>query len=172
MDLNNIYELWDRFDASDVVEMELEMQGVRFSLKTAQASPAQSEFFSENSSQAGKAISVGEKNLSKKNISQEARRDASDELDHSKEEKAASAGKKEGIAVKAPLVGTFYQAPSPDAEPFVKVGQEVHKGDVIGIIEAMKLMNDVLATADGVVQEILAEDGTMVEYDQVLITIA
>lgn len=74
--------------------------------------------------------------------------------------------------VKAPLVGTFYRAPSPDDKPFVLVGQSVKKGDVLGIIEAMKLMNEILAPEDGVVESILAENGSMVEYNQVLLTLS
>lgn len=171
MDLNNIYELWDRFDASDVVEMELEMQGVRFSLKTAQA--ARSTATSEIGEQAvaggkGKKADMPAKSPSVENAVE----NTLVNTDNTVKKPVEAMGRKEAIEVKAPLLGTFYQAPSPDAQPFVKVGQEIHKGDVIGIIEAMKLMNDVVATADGVVQEILVEDGMMVEYDQVLITIA
>ena len=71
--------------------------------------------------------------------------------------------------ITAPLVGTFYTKPSPDAKPFVQVGQMVHKGDVVGIIEAMKLMNEVTADCDGTVKEVAAENGTMVEYGQPLV---
>ena len=67
------------------------------------------------------------------------------------------------------LVGTFYTAAGPDEEPFVKPGQSVHAGDVIGIIEAMKLMNEVTADCDGTVKEVAAENGTMVEYGQPLV---
>lgn len=73
-----------------------------------------------------------------------------------------------GIPVKAPLVGTFYCAPSPEDNPFVSVGQSVKKGDVIGIIEAMKLMNEITAPESGVVKSILAQNGNMVEYGEVL----
>ena len=74
-------------------------------------------------------------------------------------------------AVKAPLVGTFYRAGAPGEKPFVTEGQEIHKGDVIGIIEAMKLMNEVTSTEDGIVTEISAADGQLVEYDQVLLLV-
>lgn len=76
-----------------------------------------------------------------------------------------------GKIVKSPLVGTYYSAPSPDAEPFVKVGDTVKKGQVIGIIEAMKLMNEIESEHDGVVEEILAENEKMVEYGQPLFRI-
>jgi acetyl-CoA carboxylase biotin carboxyl carrier protein len=72
-------------------------------------------------------------------------------------------------AVRAPLVGTFYAAPSPGADPFVRVGDEVEAGQTIGIVEAMKLMNPILVDEAGVVTEILVGDTESVEYDQVLL---
>ena len=74
----------------------------------------------------------------------------------------------EGHVVKAPMVGTFYRSPSPDAKPFVEVGQAVKEGDVICIIEAMKLMNEIDADAAGTVKAILVENGQPVEYGQPL----
>ena len=76
------------------------------------------------------------------------------------------AGEISGKMVKAPIVGTFYAAPSPDKAPFVKVGDEVKKGDVIMIIESMKLMNEIQSEFDGVVDKILVDDGQAVEFDQ------
>src|SRR5699024_5682867 len=70
----------------------------------------------------------------------------------------------EGNQVKAPLVGTFYAAPAEGADPFVSVGDKVKKGQVIGIVEAMKLMNEVESDFDGTVTDILVENGEMVEY--------
>jgi acetyl-CoA carboxylase biotin carboxyl carrier protein len=74
----------------------------------------------------------------------------------------------EGHVVKAPMVGTFYRSASPDAKPFVEVGQGVKEGDTICIIEAMKLMNEIEADASGVVKAILVENGQPVEYGQAL----
>lgn len=73
--------------------------------------------------------------------------------------------------VKAPLVGTFYAAPSPDAAPYVSVGQKVQKGDVLCIVEAMKNMNEIECPCDGTVVDILASNGELVEFNQVLIQI-
>lgn len=84
---------------------------------------------------------------------------------------AAAAVSSSGNAVKAPIVGTYYAAPGPDKEPFVTVGKEVKKGDVIMIIESMKLMNEVQSEFDGVVKEILVENGTPVEFDQTIMII-
>ena len=84
-----------------------------------------------------------------------------------KEKPAAITGK----TVKSPLVGTFYAAPSPEAETFVKIGDTVQKGQVLGIVEAMKLMNEIESEYDGVVEEILIGNEDMVEYGQPLFVI-
>ena len=78
----------------------------------------------------------------------------------------------EGHVVKAPMVGTFYRSPSPDAKVFVEVGQAVKEGDTICIIEAMKLMNEIEADASGTVKAILVENGQPVEYGQPLFILA
>jgi len=74
----------------------------------------------------------------------------------------------EGHVVKAPMVGTFYRSASPDAKPFVEVGQTIKEGQTICIIEAMKLMNEIEADASGVVKAVLVENGQPVEYGQPL----
>lgn len=76
-----------------------------------------------------------------------------------------------GNVVKAPIVGTFYSAPSPDDAPFVTVGKSVKKGDVIFIIESMKVMSEVNSDFDGVVKEILVKNGDALEYDQPIMII-
>lgn len=73
-----------------------------------------------------------------------------------------------GNAITSPMVGTFYSAPSPDAEPFVKVGQDINKGTKVCIIEAMKLMNEIESEFSGKVTEICVTDGQPVEFGQVL----
>lgn len=76
-----------------------------------------------------------------------------------------------GNTVSSPLVGTFYASPSPDAEPFVKTGDRVKKGQVLGIIEAMKLMNEIESEYDGVVEAVLVNNEEIVEYGQPLFRI-
>ena len=73
--------------------------------------------------------------------------------------------------MEAPIVGTFYSSPAPDKEPFVAVGKQVKKGDVLFIIESMKLMNEIQSEYDGEVAEILVEDGAPVEYGQPIMVI-
>ena len=77
-----------------------------------------------------------------------------------------------GNIVKSPLVGTFYAAPAEDAEPFVKVGDSVKEGQVLAIVEAMKLMNEIESDFTGTVKEILVENGQAVEYGQPLFVIS
>jgi acetyl-CoA carboxylase biotin carboxyl carrier protein len=77
----------------------------------------------------------------------------------------------DGHAVTSPMVGTFYRSPSPGASAFVEVGQTVNAGDVICIVEAMKMMNQIEADKSGTVTAILVDDGEAVEFDQVLVTI-
>ena len=74
-------------------------------------------------------------------------------------------------AVKSPMVGTFYRSPGPDAAPFVEVGQSVRTGDVLCIVEAMKMMNQIEADHAGTVTAIHAENGEPVEFDQPLLTV-
>lgn len=76
-----------------------------------------------------------------------------------------------GNVVKSPLVGTYYAASSPDSDPFVKVGDKVSKGQVLGIVEAMKLMNEIESEFDGTVKEILVENEQMVEFGQPMFVI-
>lgn len=73
------------------------------------------------------------------------------------------------VCIKSPLVGTFYRSMTPEAKPYVMVGQEVKKGDVLALIEAMKLMNEVIAPMDGVIEGIIAENDELVQFNEVLI---
>ena len=74
-------------------------------------------------------------------------------------------------SVKSPIIGTAYLAPEPGAKPFVEIGKKIKKGDTVMIVEAMKTMNHVPSTSDGIVKKISVEDGQPVEYDQVLILV-
>lgn len=140
MELNNIFELWDRFESSPVDEMELEMNGIHFSLKKSSNVSSVAPSKNTNISQAPQTVAEEVPTIEK-------------------------------TGVTAPLVGVFYSAPSPDAAPFVKVGDTVSEGDVVCIIEAMKLMNEVKSPVSGTVKDILISDESMVEYGQMLIVI-
>lgn len=75
------------------------------------------------------------------------------------------------VKVESPIVGTFYRKPTPDAEPFVKEGAQVNKGDTLCIVEAMKLMNEIEAPVSGRIEKVLLTDGQVVEYGEVLFLI-
>ena len=83
----------------------------------------------------------------------------------------ATAPQPTGKTIKAPMVGVFNKAASPEAEPYVTVGKTVKKGDTVCIIEAMKLMNEIQAEEDGTIKEILVKDGDIIEYGQPLFVI-
>lgn len=77
----------------------------------------------------------------------------------------------DGQTLRSPMVGTFYAAPSPGADPYVKLGQAVKKGDTLGVIEAMKMFNPIEAEHDGVIKAVLVENGQPVEFDEPLFVI-
>ena len=84
---------------------------------------------------------------------------------------AAEEESSELTSITSPMVGTFYRSPAPGKPPFIEIGQKVRVGDVVCIVEAMKMMNQVKSDVDGVVREIHIEDGQPVEFDQPLISI-
>ena len=88
-----------------------------------------------------------------------------------KPEAAKSETKPAGDVVKSPIVGTFYEAPSPDSDPFIAVGQRVESGQTLCIIEAMKIMNEIEAEFSGTVEKILVSNASPVEFDQPLFII-
>ncbi len=83
-------------------------------------------------------------------------------------ESIESAPKENFLEIRSPMVGTFYRAPAPDAEPYVKIGDRIEPGKVLCIIEAMKLMNEIEAETSGKITDILVENGKPVEYNQLL----
>jgi acetyl-CoA carboxylase biotin carboxyl carrier protein len=89
-------------------------------------------------------------------------------------EQSSGGGKElpDGHVIRAPMVGTYYGSPTPDAPPFVKVGQQVKSGDVLGIIEAMKMFNQIEAEVSGTIAAVLVSSGQPVEFDEPLFVIA
>lgn len=165
MDLKDVYELLDKFDASACCEMVLNLNGTQLSLKKYSSIAVPSGLNNAsglNNVAAGNTQTVVSSNIQAGLQGAVTQTQAEQVTDN------ASAG--DAVEIKAPLVGTFYQAPGLDEQPYVKVGQQVKKGDVVGIIEAMKLMNEVVAPQDGIILSIDATDGNMVQYGQVLFT--
>lgn len=85
--------------------------------------------------------------------------------------KASKEASLSGNIIKTPIVGTFYRSPSPGSEAFVKIGSKVKRGDVLCIVEAMKMLNEIESEFDGEVTQILVSDGDMVEFEQPIIVI-
>lgn len=90
---------------------------------------------------------------------------------HTTETESVQEEEKEGVYVKSPAVGVFYSAPAPGSKPFVAIGDTVHPGDTLCIIEAMKLMNEITCEVEGTVADICVGNGQVVEYDQPLFRI-
>ncbi|MDD6572678.1 MAG: acetyl-CoA carboxylase biotin carboxyl carrier protein [Thermoflexaceae bacterium] len=152
MNIEEVYKLMGKFEGSLLTEMELEMEGVKISLKKGLSDMRGISGVSHADTAVVLTDNAGKtKTVQKKEEIKTESQDA--------------------VLVKAPLVGTFYRAASPEEKPFVMVGQKVKKGDVVGIIEAMKLMNEITAPQDGIIEAIETEDGSMVEYDEVLMRI-
>ena len=110
-------------------------------------------------------IKVSKNNVSVSNNSSQISKNINPSFDSSKDTKNFTSG----IEVTSPIIGTAYHAPEPGAKKFVEVGKKIKKGDTVMIVEAMKTMNHVPSTNDGVVKKILVEDGQPVEYGQTLV---
>ena len=156
-DIDEIKELLNAFDSSKATEIEVRgMDGERLIFKQTTAAPVIVANEQPIIAQQPTTVTT--------TIPQAVSNDAPSTC--TKEEAV-----QEGTLIPSPMVGVFYAASSPDAEPYVKVGSKVHKGDVLCLIEAMKLMNEVQSEFDGVVKEILVSDGAAVEYDQPIMII-
>lgn len=165
MDIKEIVQLMERFDASKATKLQFKSGDAELVLESATvqnqyAQPVEIPLVSQ-------PVSAGNVTVVQQAVPGNGNVTATGNTGTAKAEPAEIDGK----LVKAPLVGTFYCAPSPEETPFVTVGQSVKKGDVVAIIEAMKLMNEITAPADGVVKSIFAENGNMVEYGEVLMVL-
>lgn len=168
MDIKEIVQLMERFDASKATKLQLKSGDTELVLESA---PAQTVYAQpSDAGNASQQMSGSMVTVVQQTAPGNGKVLASANAGAEKKSKTAEA-ELSGITVKAPLVGTFYCAPSPEDKPFVSVGQRVKKGDVVGIIEAMKLMNEITAPEDGVVKTIFAENGNMVEYGEVLMVL-
>ncbi|MDO4473399.1 MAG: acetyl-CoA carboxylase biotin carboxyl carrier protein [Eubacteriales bacterium] len=153
MELKEIYGLWDRFESSSATKLELDYQGTHLKLEKGNDGVVMQPVVSTPVAAGAngcEALSVKENT-----VATDQKRDVSEA---------------EIKELKAPLVGIFYRAAAPGEKPYVEAGQKIAKGDIIGIIEAMKVMNEITAKEDGIVEEILAEDAALVEYNQTLLT--
>lgn len=141
MELNDIKTLIDYVSEKDVAEVVVEKDGTKIVVRKYAPSEAKAKERTQSDSQKEE---VGLKEKDKK-----------EKKDSWKE-------------IRSPMVGTFYRAPSPDSPPYVEVGTEFKKGDVLCLVEAMKLFNEITADEPGIIREILVENASPVEYGQVL----
>jgi acetyl-CoA carboxylase biotin carboxyl carrier protein len=163
MDINEIDRLMQRFEQSSLCELELTLGGDSLRMRKPEARIA----VSADVPKAGIDTAVVNTQMSEKEAGLPIQTDGNEADAQLKAENQIP----EGCKVTAPLVGTFYRAPQPGAEPYVEVGKRVQKGDAIGMIEAMKIMNEIPAPTDGVVVSIEADDAQFVEFEQVLVVI-
>lgn len=155
MDIRKIKKLIDLIQESDVAEIEISEGEESVRISRASSAYSQQQYFA--------APQPAPAAPSTPSFANEAATTAT--------AAAATKSSNEANAVRSPMVGTFYGSPSPDAAAFVEVGQQVSTGDVICIIEAMKMFNQIEADRSGTVKAILVEDGHPVEYDEPLIVI-
>lgn len=144
LDLDGILKIMDRFDQSEMTKFVYENENVKLKLETEKTPVISSVVPSQELVQIATTEAVGQQ---------------------------VKGEEKTGHMITSPLVGTFYAAKAEGEAPFVSVGDSVKKGQTIGIIEAMKLMNEIQAEQDGVVTEILVENEQLVEYGQPLVRI-
>lgn len=157
MDYKNIQELIQAVSESNLTTVEIENEGFRIVLKKEADKVVHKEAAPELTRQIAESLSIGQQDRLElqKQVTEENKAEALKDEDDSQ-------------LIKSPIVGTFYAASSPGAEPFVQANQIVKKGYVMCIIEAMKLMNEIEADLDMEVLEVLVSDGEMVEYGQAL----
>ncbi len=141
IDLEELKKLVEYFEKTSLSELEIEKEGIRVRLSKREAK---------------------EINLSLPSVKESVTPVPS-------QEKVEEKGEEEGlVTISSPMVGTFYRSPAPDAPPFVEEGDEVNEDDVVCIIEAMKIMNEIKAEVKGRIRKVLVENGESVEFGQPL----
>jgi oxaloacetate decarboxylase alpha subunit len=157
MNIKEIKELIELLKGSDVSEIEIEREGVKIKLKKGASSPIITPSTVITPSQFVPPTTVS----------------SPPQIETPKVEKPSTSEVKEEnmVTIDSPMVGTFYRAPSPDAQPFVKEGDEIKEGQTVCIIEAMKLMNEIKSEVKGKVVKVLVENGQPVEFGQHLFLI-
>lgn len=150
MSLDIVKELMDEFEKRNIPEFECEMPGIK--VKLSKNNSNQSGEDDKDSIIGTQSNKINKADNNKQNVNQI---DNSNNNDNNTYK-----------TIKSPMVGIFYSCPKPNSKSYVKEGDYVKKGDVVCIIEAMKLMNEIESDLDGQIVEVLVKDGEMVEYDQ------
>ena len=155
-----IFRIIDRFESSDIAKLKFKKGDVLLELEKAVAAPGQDP--------------CAPANIGGGTVLQEREKAAPVAVEVSESEAGGKmAGEEQdGTVLSSPIAGVFYAAPSPGSAPYVKVGQHVKKGDVVGLVEAMKMMNEITAPVSGVVKVIDVKNEDFVEYKQSLMIIS
>ena len=163
MDLNYLKKLIKMLDSSDLSDIEIEEEGTK--LKLSKPKPQKQTF--ANITPQGvpfQAAPAGNSNTTVETVERTVKEEPA-------EKPAGTPAADNLFEVTSPMVGTFYRAPAPDADPYLNVGDSISQGSVLCIVEAMKLMNEIESEVSGKVVKILVEDGQAVEYNQPLFLI-
>ena len=180
MTLENILTIIDKFDSSESAYLELQMGEVNLKLKKAEACGKQvivqgQQMIPAQQIVPGQQMIPGQASMVQPLEGQQAQGGlvVSEQPNQSDQTETKADGMPQIHVdyIKAPLVGVYYAAASPDKGPFVQVGSKVEKGDTVCLIEAMKMMSEVAAPRAGVIKEILVENGDLVEFDKPLFVI-
>lgn len=180
MTLENILTIIDKFDSSESAYLELQMGEVNLKLKKAEACGKQvivqgQQMMPAQQIVPGQQMIPGQASMVQSLEGQQAQ--GQQVVSEQPNQSGQTETKADGMPqihvdyIKAPLVGVYYAAASPDKAPFVQVGSKVEKGDTVCLIEAMKMMSEVVAPRAGVIKEILVENGDLVEFDKPLFVI-
>ena len=171
-DFEELRELVEFLKASGIAEFEMERPemkvGLKFICQPAAAAPAAAAGIDMAQLARLMAAQGGGENIPSLAASHTSAAPVGETAESAAEPQAETDANGGGHVVKSPIVGTFYDAPSPDAEPFVKVGDRVSTGQVLCIVEAMKLMNEIESDAEGEVVKVYVKPGQPVEYGQAL----
>lgn len=157
MDIKEIQSLIKFVAKSGASEVKLEMEDIKITIRTGSTSSTPETTIVQQVPMAQTPIAPAPAPVAALEASKEAPSKEASDADDSKY-----------ITVKSPIIGTFYRKPSPDKPAFVEVGQDIKPGDVLCVIEAMKLFNDIESEVSGKVVKILVDDSTPVEFDQPL----
>ncbi|OEF98437.1 acetyl-CoA carboxylase biotin carboxyl carrier protein [Desulfuribacillus alkaliarsenatis] len=161
--ISEIKELIKLLDSTNVSELEIESEGTKLSIKK------------DNNIYQGTPVSntnIESVPVVKQAVQTPAKADFNLEAQAAPIAQPAKTADSSIIEIKSPMVGTFYSSPSPDAEVYVKVGDQVKANDVVCIVEAMKLMNEIEAECNGKIVEVCVENGQLVEYGQTLFKVS
>lgn len=164
MELDQILQLIDKVSDSSLTAFDYEADGIKIAMEHGKAAPVQMSGVPSGAGLQMAEMMGGANGVTAKEAAMPERKETAGKNTTAEEHSEAE----EGVFVTSPLVGTFYTAPAEDAEPFVKVGDTVKKGQVVAIVEAMKLMNEIESEVDGVIAEVLVKNGEMVDYGKPL----